>query len=89
MASTFNSVSGEQKCNLCKRPKAVPGQTYCVFHEAAYDEIRIKFQDWKSAYGQITWERYLETITRLKETGDWTKEVATLELRRFKSENQA
>jgi hypothetical protein len=34
------------------------------------------FTLWKSALDGIVWERYLETIVELKETGDCSKDIA-------------
>jgi hypothetical protein len=31
---------------------------------------------WQEAFGEMSWERYLERIIELKETGDQAKEVA-------------
>jgi len=34
------------------------------------------FQKWQKAFGNISWERYLERILGLRETGDSAKEIA-------------
>ncbi len=68
-----------EKCSLCERPP-VPDSSYCNFHRMAFTEIKSRFSEWNIAFGNISWERYLETIIGLKETGDWAKQVATLEL---------
>jgi len=68
-----------QNCSLCERPLELE-TSYCNFHRIAYTEIKSRFSEWNTAFGNISWERYLETIIGLKETGDWAKEVATLEL---------
>ena len=68
-----------EKCSLCERP-LVPDSSYCNFHKMASIEIKSGFSEWNIAFGNISWERYLETIIGLKETGDWAKQVATLEL---------
>ena len=67
---------------MCKRKKVVG--SYCAFHQKAYAEIRAMYLRWNEAYGVLSWERYLETILSLKETGVWAAEVARLELQNSK-----
>ncbi len=67
-------------CRLCKRLTA--GESvYCTYHDKAYIQIKNKYPDWKYAFANMSWERYLETIIGLKEIGDLAKAVATEELR--------
>ncbi len=67
-------------CSLCKRTKILD-KTYCSYHYRAFSEIEASYPDWRSAFENMSWERYLETIIRLNETGDFAKEVAREELR--------
>jgi hypothetical protein len=67
-------------CRLCSRPSRSE-RGYCKKHDMAYQEVQRKYSDWKLAYENISWERYLETIKGLKETGDLAKTVADEELR--------
>jgi hypothetical protein len=60
---------------LCTRNTAADG-LYCILHEAASNNLQDGFERWKIAIGGISWERYLETILNLKETGEFSKEVA-------------
>jgi hypothetical protein len=70
----------ERTCNLC--PRLVIAETpYCIYHKRALTLIKMKYQDWKYAFENISWERYLETILGLKETGEYAKAVARYELR--------
>jgi len=78
----------KEKCPLCERISHTDAQ-YCSFHDVAYAEIKSKFLDWNIAFGNAGWERYLERIIGLKETGVWAREVARLELRRSKNNSQA
>jgi len=63
------------KCELCERLSASSGK-YCIFHETARIHVTECFQDWQKALGKISWERYLERILGLRETGDSAKEIA-------------
>jgi predicted transcriptional regulator len=69
-----------QTCRLCQK-FSVGERGYCRLHNRGYAEIVKKFANWRIAFEEISWERYLETIIRLKETGDITKAVAAEELR--------
>jgi hypothetical protein len=71
-------------CRLCTR-KVDVGSDYCVSHYRAYSQLQKKYPEWKSAYENISWERYLETIMELKEIGDLAKALAAEELRRSKA----
>ena len=63
------------KCELCERFSASGGK-YCMLHETASIHVKEGFKEWQKAFGNISWERYLERILGLKETGDSAKEIA-------------
>ncbi len=69
--------SGYPHCPLCERVKISNGE-YCLFHEAALSTVKQRYLEWKDAFGNISWERYLERIIGLKETGDSAREIAKL-----------
>jgi hypothetical protein len=73
-------------CRLCGN--ALEDSAYCKMHRSALFEIQKKYADWVHAYDGIAWERYLETILGIVETGDLVKAVAAEELRRYKSNNR-
>lgn len=64
-------------CSVCLRKAET---MYCVYHEAALTQAKLGFEKWQMAFPNLTWERYLERILELEETGDWTKEVVKREL---------
>ena len=78
----------KEKCPLCERISHAD-TSYCSFHDMAHTEIKSRFLEWNIAFGYASWERYLERIIGLKETGVWAREVARLELRRFKDNSKA
>ena len=53
---------------------------YCIYHERAYSQVKYAYEKWQNAFGNMTWERYLERILELKETGEWAKQVARHQL---------
>jgi len=69
-------------CRLCGNTPDNSG--YCKAHKKAFLEIEKKYAEWVRAYDGIAWERYLETILRIVQTGDLAKAVAAEELRRHK-----
>jgi hypothetical protein len=71
----------KSSCGLCERP-SLEGNPYCTYHDRAHSEVKKKFRDWSYAFENMSWERYLETIIGLKETGDLAKAVAVQELRK-------
>jgi hypothetical protein len=66
-------------CGICGE-ETDSNSPYCVDHSLAKKEILRAYDVWISAYDGINWERYLETISELKETGQWIKEVVRFEL---------
>ena len=47
-----------------------------MYHEKARSQIELGFKAWVEAFEILTWERYLERILELEETGEWAKDVA-------------
>jgi hypothetical protein len=74
-------------CVICEKEVANQGM-YCAGHAKAHSQIERKYLEWKLAYEDISWERYLERILTLKETGDLAKAVAAEELRRYQTAGQ-
>jgi len=64
-------------CRLCKR-ECAQSSPLCKYHLMAKKSIESKFNEWKEAYGGITWKEYLQRVARNPETGQWAKEVADL-----------
>ena len=69
---------GKKRCALCER--IAKEAEYCSYHERAFSSLKIAFKKWKEAYTNISWERYLERILELEETGDWARQVAKHQL---------
>ena len=64
-----------QRCVLCNGV-SISNNGYCILHEAALSTVKKGFPDWQKALGDISWERYLERIIGLKETGDSSRDIA-------------
>lgn len=66
------------RCTICTR--TCSSDKYCKYHEIAFERIRQQYMSWKRAYGDLSWERYLESISKLDCTGVWALEVSSKEL---------
>lgn len=62
-------------CELCGR-FASERCRYCRVHGMAYAHVREGFEEWRKAFVSLSWERYLESILKLKETGDAARQIA-------------
>lgn len=76
------SIEGSE-CDVCRRG-ALPLGRYCRIHDTALREIRKGFGLWEKAIANLSWERYLESISELKETGEASKELANHLLKQIK-----
>jgi hypothetical protein len=81
------------KCAICGRDevskslekqKDIPKQIFelsnelCEYHTMALSNLVSKFEVWKRAYGELTWNSYVKRVEGLEETGLWVKEVIKL-----------
>jgi hypothetical protein len=66
------------QCKLCAR-KAEGAGELCRYHSAARDALKRGYGAWKEAYSGISWRDYLNKVKALDETGQWIKDVVTLE----------
>ncbi|MCL4518758.1 MAG: hypothetical protein M1587_06125 [Thaumarchaeota archaeon] len=71
--------SGKKRCALCER--IASEAEYCSYHEKAFSRLKLAFKKWNEAYANMSWERYLERILELEETGDWARQVAKHQLK--------
>lgn len=55
---------------------------YCAYHEKALQNLRAHYDTWVHAYGNISWEKFLERLEEMQETGAWVKEVIKVELKK-------
>lgn len=55
---------------------------YCKYHEKAFSGLQEHHKAWVRAYGNISWEAFLEKLEAMQETGQWVKEVIKAELKK-------
>lgn len=64
------------KCRLCERDAI---SDLCGRHQAARDQVLLAYPRWSRAYGGLVWEDYLDMVKRNRRTGQWAREVASME----------
>ena len=67
------------KCAACSRDSA---ERYCRYHSQALEQLKSHYDKWVDAYGGITWQEYLQKLSRMDEAGPWVKEVIAEEMKR-------
>ncbi|HEX9678516.1 hypothetical protein [Nitrososphaera sp.] len=55
---------------------------YCPYHAKALQNLQAHYQAWVRAYGDIPWEKFLERLLEMQQTGQWVKEVIKTELKK-------
>jgi hypothetical protein len=70
-----------QKCAACHR-KALPDSQYCLHHKHASDSMVDHYKAWVDSYGGISWQDFLNRLSKMQETGSWIKEVIAVELKK-------
>jgi len=65
-------------CILCQR-EVEKGDTLCRYHSAAREALKRGYEAWNAAHSGLSWREYLNRVKALDETGQWIKEVISLE----------
>jgi hypothetical protein len=68
------------QCKLCRR-EVKKGTELCRYHSEAKMALKDMYARWNEAYSGISWEEYLNRVKTAEGTGQWVKEVITLEER--------
>ena len=66
------------RCKLCRR-QSKDGAVLCRYHWEAEAALKSGYARWKEAYPGIAWGDYLNRVKTAEGTGQWVKEVITLE----------
>ena len=67
------------QCKLCRRETSNSSEDLCVYHSAARNELKRSYQRWCSAYSEMSWMKYLNTVKGLEHTGQWIRDVIAME----------
>lgn len=60
-------------CELCGR-KTAKGEDLCHYHASALKNLREGYERWSKAL-EIGWDKYLEQVYDLDNSGLWIREV--------------
>jgi len=63
-----------ETCIICERVCA--SGKYCKYHADAHQNIMQNYDEWKEAYGDLSFQEYLHKIIDNTSTGIWACEVA-------------
>lgn len=66
------------QCKLCKR-EAQESKNLCGYHAAAQAALRKGYERWSAAFPGLSWNDYLNRVKTAGETGQWIRDVITLE----------
>jgi hypothetical protein len=65
-------------CKLCRR-EVKKGEELCRYHSEARVSLKNSYARWNEGYSGMSWEDYLNRVKTAEGTGQWVKEVITLE----------
>ena len=72
------------KCIICERTR-IENSEYCIYHNKARGYLEENYKKWNEAYStNLTWEQYLNKLSKLENIGIWIKEVIDIELKKVK-----
>lgn len=60
-------------CPICGRETK---EDLCHHHKEAKEKLKAAYPLWVEAYGAMEWDKYLDTVKRNVQTGQWVKEIA-------------
>ncbi|HEX6294065.1 MAG TPA: hypothetical protein VFZ46_02830 [Nitrososphaeraceae archaeon] len=72
------------KCIICERAR-IENSEYCIYHNKAKIYLKENYKKWSEAYStNLTWDQYLDKLSKLENIGIWIKEVIDMELKKVK-----
>jgi hypothetical protein len=72
------------KCIICERAR-IENSEYCIYHIKAKRSLKENYKKWSEAYStNLTWDQYLDQLSKLENVGIWIKEVINIELKKGK-----
>jgi hypothetical protein len=70
------------KCIICERTR-IENSEYCIYHNKARGYLKENYKKWNKAYStNLTWNQYLDKLSKLENVGIWIKEVIVIELKK-------
>ena len=70
------------KCIICERAR-IENSEDCIYHNKAKRYLKENYKKWSEAYStNLTWDQYLDKLSKLENIGIWIKEVIDMELKK-------
>jgi hypothetical protein len=66
-------------CKLCRRESKGGSDGLCRYHSDAKAALKSGYAQWNEAYSGMSWGEYLNRVKTAEGTGQWVKDVITLE----------
>ena len=67
----------------CMYTEKLYGLEILYLHHDAFLNLKQKYETWVYAYGQISWQEYLNKLITMNEVGVWVKDVIVVESKNF------
>ena len=74
----------QRRCPACSR-KVLVRKKYCFYHSQALDDIKEYYKKWVYAYGDISFNTFLNKLLNMNEVGSWIKELIVVELKKIEN----
>jgi hypothetical protein len=72
------------KCIICERTR-IENSGYCIYHNKARRYLKENYKKWNEAYStNLTWDQYLDKLSKLENVGIWIRDVIDIELKKVK-----
>ncbi len=62
-----------KECRICGRNSTE--EDLCEYHSAAYAGLKSVFEKWAAVVEGLTWEKYVDSVRELENTGQWVREI--------------
>ena len=62
-----------RECRICGRNSSE--EDLCGYHSTAYTSLKSAFEKWAAAIEGLTWEKYIDSVRELENTGQWIREI--------------
>ena len=69
------------RCAICSKESS---DELCDWHSMTYQRLKETFKLWECTM-EITWERFLEEVKHIPNSGSWAREVAAYILQKERS----
>jgi len=70
------------RCIICEKER-IETSEYCIYHTQDRKYLEESHKKWNEAYSiNLTWDQYLDKLSKLRSVGIWIKQVIDIELKK-------